>query len=411
MLMRYGLLIIALFLIQPIFAQQNEKFKLGFSMQNWATYTMGQSTWKEDKLVPVDDRLNFQVRRTNLVVAGKFAPKLSYKANVAMDFIGRDIYSATQGGANNGPSPALRVWNVLAQWQISDDESAFLNIGYLTPQIGRESNNGAFVTSSFEKPWSQNYLRRTLVGTGPGRAVGLNLGGLLLQDREKLNFKYDIGLYSPQNSVVVGNSAGSKQTPLLTARGVIMIGDAEASSYGLGNKPNYFGKRKGLSLGASAYYRGENDLGEVRTGVGLDYLFNWGQMNIDGDHTWMQSSVGSENLVSNTGYARISYNIDLANGKIIEPAISLSYFNGQMEVDKQLIMSSLGMFSGTDMILETGINYHYSDKIKINLFYTLNQGDAGELSPTMIVNNYYNQSGQAAITRGNMLSLGLYFRV
>ena len=95
-----------------------------------------------------------------------------------------------------------------------------------------------------EKAWSQNYLRRHLVGTGPGRAAGMNFGGLFYKEGQTVSLQYDIGLFSPVSQAVSGNSTGVQSSPLATARLLFMFGDPESKKYITGHKPNHFGKRE-----------------------------------------------------------------------------------------------------------------------------------------------------------------------
>ena len=155
------------------------KLKPSIGLQLWSSYTIGEEVYDKSlgKYKSVDDRLNFQIRRTRLGFSGQPYGHLLFKFDAALDLVGRDLLSGTEAGANNGASPQFRLWNAWLQWKIKKGSEKFnLVAGYLPPQIGRESITSALRSTSMEKSWSQNYLRRHLVGIGPGRAMGVNLG-------------------------------------------------------------------------------------------------------------------------------------------------------------------------------------------------------------------------------------------
>ena len=143
-----------------------------------------------------DDRLNVQLRRLRLGVKGQPYENLKFNITTSLDFVGKDILDGTEAVQNNGASPRFRIWNAFLQWRLkSGSESFNIVAGYLPAQIGRENITAALRVPSMEKSWSQNYMRRHIVGVGPGRVTGFNLGGLLGNLESNLSFKYDIGLY------------------------------------------------------------------------------------------------------------------------------------------------------------------------------------------------------------------------
>ena len=203
-----------------LWAQQNSeqpedwwkqiKVKPTAVLQVWSTYTMGQQVYNETTgtYEQVGNRFNTQLRRSRFGMKGNAGQDLKFNLTLAVDLVGRDLLSGTEGGANNGGSPGPRLWNAYVLWRlVPKQEWLHLGIGYQVPQIGRESTTSAFRIPSMEKSWSQNYLRRHLVGTGPGRAMGVQLGGLLLPESgSPWSGRYDIGIYNPPNTALGGNS-------------------------------------------------------------------------------------------------------------------------------------------------------------------------------------------------------------
>ncbi|MCB0662994.1 MAG: hypothetical protein KDC24_09655 [Saprospiraceae bacterium] len=400
--------------------QKLEKFKIkpSLGLQLWSSYTFDQKVFNEEtqSYDPVDDRLNFQLRRTRIGLKGQPYENLSFNFTIAIDLVGRDLLSGTEAGVNNGASPIFRLWNAYVQWRVLDKKEG-LNVvfGYLPPQMGRESITSALRSNSMEKSWSQNYLRRHLTGIGPGRTMGVNVGGVFYKENRTVNWSYDAGIFTPQFESYGGNSVGDHFSPLLVGRLVAHIGDPEFKKYGIGHKINYFGKRNGLSLALAASNQGQTDLFESNQAIGADFLLNWGNLNFDGEWSMLTRSgyfmVGeerqNESVAAQTGYVRAGYNITLSNGWVIEPVAMWMFFNGEMGAEAQGYATQLKTMSGAEGKINVGANLYLNPDLKLSLFYTLRNGDAGDAGPGATVNNYFVQGGVGAIERGNWLGLGL----
>jgi hypothetical protein len=394
------------------------KIKTSLGIQLWSSYTFDQKVFNEETQVydAVDNRLNFQLRRTRLSVSGRPYENLSFKLTAAMDLVGRDLLSGTEAGVNNGASPSFRLWNAFVQWRaIPKSESVNLVIGYMAPQIGRESITAALRSNSLEKSWSQNYLRRHLTGIGPGRAMGVNLGGLISKENSQLHWRYDLGVFTPQFESYGGNSVGDHFSPLIVGRWVMEIGDPEAKKYSLSHKINYFGKRNGLSLALTGATQGQTDLYESNQAIGADFLFNWGHFNVDAEWTLLSrqgvftvdENRQKEKVEAHTGYVRFGYNFNLNNGWVIEPVAMWMFFNGEMDAEYQSYASQLKSMSGEEHKLNIGANLYLNPDLKLSFFYTHRGADAGDAGPGATVNNYFNQGGVGAIQRGNWIGLGI----
>jgi Phosphate-selective porin O and P len=405
---------------EQTWAKKLKEYKLQpiIGLQLWSTYTMGMEVYNPDvgQYEVVDNRLNTQLRRGRLGVEGQPYQNLSFNITTAIDLVGKDVLSATQGNGNNGAAPFINILNAYIQWKLLHQKDALhLTAGYFLPQIGRESITPALRSTSMEKAWSQNYLRRQLTGTGQGRAAGLNIGGLLLNADQKLGWSYDLGLFNPVYETYNGNSAGEKFSPLFVGRAVLHIGDPEFEKYGLKHKINYMGKRKGLSLALAAAYQGENEVFKKQVAIGTDLLFNWGALNLDGEWTFLSrtgkqnsdSAFKEEEVHSNTGYLRLSYNLPLPKDRILEPVVMLMQFNGAMDSTAQTQAAAVHAFSGKDYTYDVGLNYYLNPDFKLSLHYTFQWADAGDAGDGATFNNYFYQGGVGAVRRGDWLGLGV----
>ena len=392
------------------------KLKPSIGLQLWSSYTIGQEVYKEEhgNYEAVDNRLNFQIRRTRLGFSGQPYQNLGFKFTAALDLVGRDILSGTEAGANNGASPRFRLWNAWLHWKVKKTSESFnILTGYLPPQIGRESITSAMRSNSMEKSWSQNYLRRHLVGTGPGRAMGINVGGQMYKKGSKAGWGYDAGIFNPAFNGYGGNSVGKHYSPLITGRIALYLGSPESEKYTIGHKVNYMGKRRGLTLAVAGAHQGETDLFLSNSVLNLDFLFNWDKLNLDGEWSWLYRQGISEfsdpdgfTATSQTGYLRLSYNLELQHDYVLEPVGMMVIFEGEKNVGHQDDASLVKMPSGSEQILDLGFNFRYNENLKLSLHYTHRNGDPGDAGEGATVNNYFYQSGVGAILRGDWLGLG-----
>ncbi|RMG84912.1 MAG: hypothetical protein D6714_06965 [Bacteroidetes bacterium] len=392
------------------------KIKPVAGLQIWSTYTTGMKVFnaQTNQYEAVDNRLNMHIRRSRLGIKGQPYPFLKFNVTASLDLVGKDLLAGTQGGGNNGASPQLRLWNGWVQWKLSPKNDFFhLTMGYLTPQIGRESMTAAFRVTSMEKSWSQNYLRRHLVGIGPGRVSGLNLGGMLLSENKNFGISYNAGVFNPAFTAFGGNSAGARFSPLLTGRVAFHFGDPEFKRYTLGHKVNYFGSRKGLTIALAGARQGQTDLFFENHALGFDWLFNWGNLNLSGDWTWLVRDGEQDEGVatrafstkSNTGFARLSYNLKAGEKYVLEPVLIVTQFNGPLTSREQADALSVNAFAGEDHTFSAGLNFYWNPDLKLGLFYSAQSGDAGEAAPGATFNNYFFQGGVGAIQRGDWLGV------
>jgi hypothetical protein len=405
--------------VKEMWLKKKEDFKFDIRMmvQLWSLYSMDQEIYNAEtgEYEGVDNRLNTNLRRARLIMRGQPYPRLKYSLAMFYDLAGRDLLSSSIGGANPA-QPNFGVWDGFFQYQLSKgSQSAWLTGGWFRPQMQRESITSGWSVNSFEKSMSQNYLRRHLVGTGPGRAAGLNIGGLL--QGEKIGLNYNVGMFNPLTTSPLGQTVGQEFAPLFAGRAVLYLGDPELTKYKIGYETNFYNKRKGVSLDFNASYQGQTDLFEESIAFGPGMLLNWGPLNLDGEWMFMTRSSTrttgdgasrSFDYSSNTGHVRVGYNITV--GKyMLEPVFMVMQFNGGETAEEQADASAVGSFSGSEQTYDAGVNLYLDRRnLKLMLHYTWRDGDPGAAGDGARVNQFFSQGGIGAIRRGNWLGLGLH---
>jgi hypothetical protein len=399
---------------------ENFEIKPFVMAQFWSSYSTGQERYVDSlgRYEPIGDRFNVMIRRARLGFRVKAYENFKFVLVGAYDQLGRDVNTSLVGGPNNGSLPEFGIWDAFAQWRVLPGREALhLTVGYFRPQLSRESITSGWSVNSMEKSMSQNYIRRHLVGFGPGRAVGINLGGLLPTGREGLSFNYNVGIFTPQYLNNFSFVLGQQFSPLYVGRVVVNLGEAEQEKYKIAYDINYYNRRKGLSVGMGCSWQGGTNLFESSYATGVDFLFNWGPLNLDGDWNFMwrqnQRDMGNEAVrdftyFSNTGHLRAGYNIVL--GKFfLEPSFMLMQFNGATDRLGQEDAAAVLASSGRERTYDVGLNWYLNKKrLKLMLHYTWRSGDAGAAGEGAVVNQYFLQSGLGAIRRGNWIGLGLH---
>lgn len=378
-------------------------------VQLWAIHSTGMEVYNttSKKYEAVDDRFNVSLRRARVAFSGEPYGGLRYTVALMYDQTGRDILSSGVGAFNKA-DPAVGVLDAFVQWRIGKTEALNLVGGWFRPQMQRESITGAWATNSFEKSMSQNYLRNHLVGTGLGRAAGLNLGGILTKN--KLSLNYNLGVFNPVNASLSGGSVGNKYAPLLVGRASLSIGDPEFQKYGISYDVNFFNKRKGASLDFNIARQGETELFQTSIAYGPGVLLSYGPLNLDGEWMFLEregrDSLGSFTAKEETGHLRLGVNVP--TGKfVLEPVFMVMKFKGGMDAKEQSNASILRMSAGEETTFDTGINWYLDGKnLKLALHYTWRNGNAGAAGDGSQVNAYFSQNGVGAIRRGNWLGLG-----
>lgn len=398
--------------------KKKEGFKIEpfLSLQLWSTYSIGQETYNiaNKQYESVDNRLNFLLRRARFGFRAEPLERVQFYIALAYDGVGRDVNSALVAPGNNGNLPSIGLFDAFLQYKIlKNSEGLHVIGGYFRPQLSRESITAAWAVPSMDKAGSQNYLRAHLVGVSPGRALGFNIGGLLLHN----HLHYNIGIFNPVFQSNGSNSTGNHYSPLTVGRVALSIGQPEFKNYKIGYDINYYNERKGLTLGVGGARQGKTDLFTNNYTASVDLLFNYNNLNLDGEWNWLSRS-GERSLADNSirqftynsqaGHVRLGYNIIAFHKLFLEPTFMLARFQGGLDATAQADAKAVGESSGEDFGYDAGMNWHLQKRnLKIMLHYTWRAGNAGAAGDGATVNQYFSQSNVGAIHRGNWIGLGL----
>lgn len=384
--------------------KEGAKIEPFLALQLWSGYSIGQEVYDQDagQYQPTDDRFNVFLRRARAGLKANPYKNLSFTFIGAYDGLGKDALHASLGPANSLSSPKFFLWEALLQWNAGPVN---LTAGYFRPQLSRESITAAWAVNSMEKAMSQTYIRNHLTGNGTGRSMGINLGGLILPEGKNWGLNYNFGVFNPVYQNFSGLSTGIRFSPLWVGRVVAYLGDPEQSQYSTSYRINYFGTRKGLSVGGGGSWQGATDLFDRSYAASTDLLFNWGPLNVDGEWNWMWR----DDYFSQTGHVRAGYNVVISKRYYLEPAFMVMQFTGASDLAGQAEAKALGASSGSETSFNAGINWYLNKThLKLMLHYTWHLADAGEAANTAFTGNaYFSESGVGAIRRGNWVGLGV----
>ncbi len=332
-------------------------------VQMWGTYTMGERArlTADGPLEPVADRLNFTARRARLGFKGKPYKNFTYNLALFYDNLGRDRYSGTRAGINDGQ---IGVWDAFMSWKMTPkNDFAHLTFGYFRPQISRECITAYSAVNSFEKSLSQTYIRQHMMGKNHGRTMGMNLGGL--RQEEKVSINYNVGIFNNNTTGGVTETSGKFWSPLFTGRLALSFGDPEMDKYSISYDINFFNKRKGVSIGLNAAEQRLTEAFVSNTTKGVDVLINYLNLNIDGEYMQLDRKKEGGKFHSDTGHMRVGYNLLIQNKVFLEPSFLITAFNGP----------DGGQSSGQDRIYDAGVNWYINKKnCKLSLHYVWQEG-------------------------------------
>ncbi|WP_157976281.1 hypothetical protein [Lewinella sp. IMCC34191] len=392
---------------------ENYRIKPSIGLQFWTTYSMGMEVYDASTTTyrSVDDRLNVQLRRSRFGLSGQPYDRLKFNIVTALDLLGHDVLAATQAGTNNGTSPLFRIWNAWLQWQVRPgSDGLYVLTGYFLPVIGRENATPALRSTSFEKAWSQSYLRRQLTGPGSGRATGLLVSGQYHAAGEQFHLTYEAAIQNPTFTALDGNSVGERYSPLVSGRLTFQFGEPESASYSITRRVNYFGARRGFSVSLTAARQGHTDLFHHNSAYGVEWLGNYGPWQLDGEHLWLGRKAngpsGEVDSKGRTGYLRLGYNLSLPADRTLQPIVSYWTFRGPLSGDDLRSATLMQAFTGQDSGLDAGVNYYLNPDTKLSLFYALRTGMAAE-DPVTTNNTFFQQSTVGPVRRGSYLGTGL----
>ncbi len=347
-------------------------------VQVWNVYTLENDSFDED----MDARDDVYIRRGRIGVKGNIRKDIAFKVWFAYDNLGKNEASASTGGPNTtagkgtdgSENREFYVWDAIWTWK-ADPEWANISIGYFRPQVGKESITTAFKVISFQKALTNFDFRKHIVGRGPGRETGINIGGLALNKR----LNYNIGIFDTNHKKIVGNAGNSKKptvgdgkkwSPMYAVRVAWSFGDPEHKKYKMGYTQTYYGKRNGTTIGLNYTYQGETDKFKKNGIYSVDILSNYGNFDFNAEYDWLYRTDLSDNDGTDTIWdIKAGYNIKLKNGQIVRPAIMVS--KEEVDVDNNGDhVSDISGVAADKELYEVSVNWLINkDKLKLNLSY------------------------------------------
>lgn len=334
------------------------------SMQLWSTYTMNEKVQLDPALgmESVQDRASFMARRARFGLKGKPYKKLSYVLTVQYDNLGKDKFSGARGGTNTG---TFGILDAYVTWQVTKSDLVHVSTGYLHPQMSRECITGDMLVNSFDKSSSQGYVRQHIVGKNYGRSTGVNVGGI--KKLGNVHVGYNVGVFNNNTTAAdTPESTGKYWTPVTMERFTFSFGDPDVKSYALNyDVNNHFNKRKGVTLGFYSSQQGKTDIFSSNASAGVDVLFNFANLNLDGEWNWLTRTVEGQHFEAETGHIRAGYNLIIADRFFIEPCFAVVMFEGD----------NGGQFFGKDHTYDFGVNWYLNKKNnKLALHYVRQRG-------------------------------------
>jgi hypothetical protein len=393
---------------------EGKELEIFFMNQLWGVYTMD----RVENGQKYDNRMDFFLRRSRVGFQGKITENLSWRVWFAYDNIGLDPHTALAKSGSiglvggNSNNQQFYVWDAMFTYALHKNW-ANITVGYFRPQVGRESITTGFEVLSFEKALTNFYIRQHLVGTGPGRETGINIGGLYNDEKTKLGLNYNFGVFNVDKF----NGGTGGDNLLYTARVAVSYGDPEMKKYGMGYKVNYFGKRNGITFAVnyayqgrgkdnstfpladtnkwnSTYYDSTNKTVKVlfknNQMLGFDIIANFKDFTFNAEYDELKRSfdVSSLDYKDKVWHVRGGYNFTLPNKTILEPTITYAEWQG----DKASLNGN-GNFKATDV----GLNWYIKqNNMKLNLHYVKQTGTAKSL---------YNPDGKSKA--GDYVGVGL----
>ncbi len=329
-------------------------------IQLWGVYSSDVEDGNGDT---VHSRGDLYVRRGRFGVKGSIREDVAYKICLAYDNLGKNDSTASSGTpqANASDNREFYIWDTIFTWKV---DPTWLNItaGYFRPQVGRESITTAFKVNSFIKSLANGFVRRHIVGRGPGRETGVNVGGLY-HDSD-WGFNYNVGVFDTNHANIQGvnTPGGTKWSPLVAGRFAFTLGDPEMNAYSIGYGTNYYGRRRGATLALNVTQQQETEMFRKNNMIGVDMLTNYDNLNVSGEVDWLKRNVGAFSYTDTVYHGRVGWNIPLDNGQHVEPAVMYSRFHGATDS-----INSAQSQSATDV----GVNWYIDKhKCKVNLHYT-----------------------------------------
>jgi len=362
-----------------------------------------------------DKRLDFYLRRARFGFKGQAFPRLDYQTQFAFDNLGKDPYSGTIGSPQKLEMTEFRVWDAYLMYHL---DSTFANItfGLFRPEVSREFVNLYSAVPSLEYALSYYYLRDHLDTRPTAREVGVNLGGLYADSTRIWGASYNVGVFDAVQEKVSDLKGSLKWSPLITGRVTFSIGDTDAYKYKLNSDINFFGRRRGMAIGAYGTYQGQvneayepKDTVVISSGMltqktkgykggfkqnnvyGADLLVNFAGFELDGEYSFLRrefsdafkaaypTAVKKSVTLDKVWHVRGGYSFPLPRDMFIEPTVMYTRFDGDS--------ASMTYPAGIDHQLDAGINWYINkNAFKVSVHYINQDGQAKSMYTTGLSN-------------------------
>jgi hypothetical protein len=353
--------------------------------------------------VPVtDSRADLFLKQGRVGLRGQVAPSLTYSTIFAFDNLGKEQFTGSLGSAQATTNNIFLLYDMYMTYAL---DSTFANItfGYFRPQTGHENIAPDAGVNSLDKGLTSSYLRSFLTGRTSGRETGINIGGFYAS--RFIGLAYNAGMFDPTQGLIAGTDGGARKWhPLVLGRLALSLFQPDMPSYRLSPEINFFGTRKGITLGGHYSYQGTTDetwdtsavkydnvkktysgtvkyVGGFRKNgsFGGDFVASFGGLTIDGEYDVMTRSVNgisyhrdsvkaaSADFSDRVYHLRAGYDILLPNGQFIEPAFMYTEFTGDAV--------SVLYPNGNDRMIDAGLNWYINkNNMKIAVHYINQKG-------------------------------------
>lgn len=391
------------------------------SYQLWATYTRNVNDVPYTK-----NCADLFLKQGRVGLKGIAFPRLGYSTIFAFDNLGKDsLFTGSLGTAQATTNTTFQLYDLYMTYAV-DTTFANITFGYFRPQTGHENIAPDAGVNSLDKGLTSTYLRSFLTGRTSGRETGVNVGGFY--SRGPIGVAYNVGAFDPTQASISGTSGGARNWhPLLVGRLAISLFQPDMPSYRLSPEINFFGTRKGITLGGHYSYQkatdetwdtsavklttsstGQKSYSGLKYGGGFqkngsfggDFVANFLGLTVDGEYDVMSRKVNgcsyhSDSLKARAAdfsdkvfHLRAGYDIPLPKDQFLEPAIMYTEFDGDA--------ASTVYPGGIDHILDAGLNWYINkNNFKIAAHYLWQGGRSKS-----------NYQSAAADAKGNVTMRG-----
>jgi hypothetical protein len=368
------------------------------------TYQFWAVGMPDPKTIPEPEkRIDCYVRRARFGFKGQAFPRLDYQTQFAFDNLGKDPYTGTIGSPQKLENTEFRVWDAYCMYHL---DSTFANItfGLFRPEVSREFVGSYSAVSSLEYALSYYYLRDHLDTRPTAREVGINLGGLYADSTRLWGVSYNFGVFDAAQEKNSDLKGSPQWSPLVTGRIAFSLGDTDTYKYKLNPDNNFFGRRRGISIGVYGTHQGQvsesydpKDTVIISQGIltpkgykggfkqnnayGADLLFNFAGLELDGEYTFLRREYSDEfgaaypTVVKSSvsrdkvWHLRGGYSFPLPSDMFVEPSVMYTRFEGDS--------ASMAYPAGLDHQLDLGVNWYINkNALKVSLHYVSQDGRA-----------------------------------